>query len=775
MSQFSRSIRCIIRYSVFVILLHFSTIPNALSDYTTLPLTGVWNGFLEQYNVVECSNLTDSTASLLLTVIDYNRNTLGTTTINIAARGTAHTALNAYSITNSYGVYRVENAAGDPAPSIFCQTSFYRSAPAGAPKVVDYAFAMPTITSLYGNATGVYNSMNPSYGSRPVYNYLSILNPGERAFSGRVEVYNQQGSYDSSQSFRFNNLAPLERRDYPLGHQIGQVVGTYVVIPNDLSQGYSTFITRYAQNDEGGFDFAIPILGLNGICDPGPIPASTMNPANNWGEVSNPNSWAEDVTIRIMDRYGNELFNETKTLAPFSQHHVYINSVLGENNVGTFHATCRSPLRGDSILAQSFYYGRLNAYTNDVEWAYASQGKGALLGGSMNFAVQLDTNYNAPNWLKILDAGNQAVTFDYDIANANGTTTAQGTSSMPANGSVDIGLHEQAGYSYYGLGLFFPRSVSGLFYPELVRVFPHSSGAIGYIMNVPAAATSLTQSAPIGDADRTAVLNDYYNNYLTSEVASGEFTWNGSVSTCSPGTVPDSVHAKVVKRINYFRRQVSLPDDVTLDSTKNAKCQQASLMMRANGQLSHTPPSSWNCYTADGYEAASHSNLTLGYIITTIGITALMGDDGSNNTAVGHRRWFLYPRAKIMGHGSTDGSMAVWVIGDFGATPTSMPEFVSWPPKGYVPSPFVFARWSFSIPDTNFDATTISMTDPDGNPVALTQNPVAYGYGDSTIVWEPTGIITTSPSDLTYQVSVNNAVVSGTSRNYNYSVTIIQP
>jgi hypothetical protein len=306
-------------------------------------------------------------------------------------------------------------------------------------------------------------------------------------------------------------------------------------------------------------------------------------------------------------------------------------------------------------------------------------------------------------------------------------------------------------------------------------VFPHTSGNIGYIMNIPAAVTTLTQGTIVADPDRTAVLNDYNNFYLTSDVGS-DFTWDGSASTCSAGTVPDAVHAKVLQRINYFRRQVGLPDDVTFDPVKNAKCQKAALMMIANDQLSHTPPNTWACFSADGYEAASKSNLTLGYIITSIGITALMGDDGSNNKAVGHRRWFLYPKAKVMGHDSTSDSMAVWVIGDFGSAPSDAPEFVAWPPKGYIVAPVVPAlRWSFAVTGANFDSSIVTMTDSSGAPITLVQNPVQYGYGDPTIVWEPTGIITGDSNDVTYNVTVSNVVVGGDTRNYSYAVTIVQP
>ena len=65
-------------------------------------------------------------------------------------------------------------------------------------------------------------------------------------------------------------------------------------------------------------------------------------------------------------------------------------------------------------------------------------------------------------------------------------------------------------------------------------------------------------------------------------------------------------------RINYFRAMAGLPGDVVFDTTWNAQCQEAALMMIAEGNLSHSPPTGWACYSADGATAAGKSNLALG-------------------------------------------------------------------------------------------------------------------------------------------------------------------
>ena len=50
-------------------------------------------------------------------------------------------------------------------------------------------------------------------------------------------------------------------------------------------------------------------------------------------------------------------------------------------------------------------------------------------------------------------------------------------------------------------------------------------------------------------------------------------------------------------RLNYYRAMAGVPATVTFSDTYNAMDQQAALMMSANGQLSHSPPTTWTCYT----------------------------------------------------------------------------------------------------------------------------------------------------------------------------------
>jgi len=274
--------------------------------------------------------------------------------------------------------------------------------------------------------------------------------------------------------------------------------------------------------------------------------------------------------------------------------------------------------------------------------------------------------------------------------------------------------------------------------------------------------------------ERQRVLTEYNTYFLGTTVATSG--WTGDIATCTPGTISQDAINKTLIRINYFRRCVGLNDNITFDATKSLKCQQAALMMQANNALNHYPPTTWTCWTQDGSDAAGSSNIASGY--TPPGaITAYIQDNGTSNNFVGHRRWILFSTSKVMGLGHTSTYNALWVTGNGGnPVPANLPVFIPWPPKGYVPAPLVFAKWSFSKRLADFTNAQVAMTDSAGNAIPLTIiSNTDIGYGDNTIVWEPTGINTTSTTDVKYNVTVSNVNINNVDSTYTYKVTIIQP
>jgi len=136
--------------------------------------------------------------------------------------------------------------------------------------------------------------------------------------------------------------------------------------------------------------------------------------------------------------------------------------------------------------------------------------------------------------------------------------------------------------------------------------------------------TPVEKNIPVDLGNKQNVIDFYISDYEGSNQYGAD--WTGSTSSCNSGTISNEALANTLKRVNYFRVSAGLPTITHFDTELNAKCQKGALMMYANQELSHTPPTTWSCYTQDGYDAASHSN-----IATNTGsssITSYMSDHG---------------------------------------------------------------------------------------------------------------------------------------------------
>jgi uncharacterized protein YkwD len=277
----------------------------------------------------------------------------------------------------------------------------------------------------------------------------------------------------------------------------------------------------------------------------------------------------------------------------------------------------------------------------------------------------------------------------------------------------------------------------------------------------------------------------FYNTYYKASEGA-VIGWTGNHSACDAGETAEDFRDAVLLRLNYFRAMAGVPSGIVLSDVYNGKAQEAAFMMSVNKALSHSPPPSWTCYSADGAEAASNSNLSLG-VLGPMAITGYMKDPGSGNYAVGHRRWILYPQTQTMGTGDIPyvsnylPSNSLWVFDSnlFGPRPPTREEFVSWPAPGYVPYQVVFPRWSFSYPSANFGAATVTMTRGGVN-ISVALEVIATGYGENTIVWIPNqmnnGDIWPKPDkDTTFSVVISNVIINGIARNFQYDVTIFDP
>lgn len=286
-----------------------------------------------------------------------------------------------------------------------------------------------------------------------------------------------------------------------------------------------------------------------------------------------------------------------------------------------------------------------------------------------------------------------------------------------------------------------------------------------------------------------------YNDYLNYEIS--EIGWTGSSDKCKGGAIADAAMANALSRINLFREMAGLNSDITFSDEYNELSQAAALIMHANNRLSHKPNSGWKCYTKEGEEGAVGSNLSqlanndLRHIIGD-----LIEDPGKYNQDVGHRRWLLNSAASVMGFGATDTYYSIYVTGVENRDPVDdAPEFVAWPPAGYMPYQLVYKRWSFGIPigpEVSFKDADVSVT-ANGKKLGLTVESTDANFADPTIVWSMNEMkeeffydyydMDVKKANMNGQgmldskivVSVENVMIDGESKDFEYEVWIIDP
>jgi uncharacterized protein YkwD len=298
-------------------------------------------------------------------------------------------------------------------------------------------------------------------------------------------------------------------------------------------------------------------------------------------------------------------------------------------------------------------------------------------------------------------------------------------------------------------------------------------------------AASLQAQLSVDPTNREASRQFYLLQYLATENVPIE--WTGNVDNGQAGTTSAAFKNAVYTRVNYFRAMAGVPAAIIDNPSSSDGAQKAALMMSANNDIRHDPPSTWRFYTSAGATAAAKSNLYIG-INGTQAIDGYLQDPGVGNEAAGHRRWILYPQTRRMGTGDLpaspgyDAANVLWVIEDatrLGPRPAVRDEFVAWPPKGYVPYQLVWPRWSFSYPGADFSGANVSLQ-RNGAAVPVRMEPVQTGEGENTLVFILDNLDPNNWSnpampngDETTTVSVSGVKIAGKVRSFSYNVTKI--
>lgn len=262
--------------------------------------------------------------------------------------------------------------------------------------------------------------------------------------------------------------------------------------------------------------------------------------------------------------------------------------------------------------------------------------------------------------------------------------------------------------------------------------------------------------------------------------------WTGNVEAGVAGDTTAAFKEATTRRINYYRALAGVPADIEHDTKYASAAQAAALIMAANGQLSHTPPKTWRHWSEQGAHGASKSNLALSDVGPGA-VNSYMLDPGGNNLKVGHRKWVLSPSTRNMGTGDVEAqpgskaANALYVVDAAAGAYSTRDGWVSWPPRGYVPYPAVFPRWSFAVDKGDFSSAVVTVL-RDGAPLSITVQSRNDGPGFPAIVFVPGGFspegwgtMSRPSQDVRFDVRIDGVLVSGKAKSFAYTTVAFDP
>lgn len=272
------------------------------------------------------------------------------------------------------------------------------------------------------------------------------------------------------------------------------------------------------------------------------------------------------------------------------------------------------------------------------------------------------------------------------------------------------------------------------------------------------------------------------------------------VDNCREGKLKASVVNAQIASLNALRALHGLPPVINSSGDELGE-QQSALMQAANQSLSHTPPTTWKCYTQAGYTGSSTSNLSISYgtglrVESDESFLArwMTEKDNISVDSVGHRRWLLDPFLGAVSYGRVVGNTtgtfgrvdaaALKVFGTTGAKAPigTLPAYVAYP-QGDYPARFWDdgALLSFGViasqtagganRQVNYSAATVSVRERGAS--ALTVSNVTFdnaGYGlPNNIQFAVDGL----RRGVTYDVTISGVTGPGTQPSYAYSFRIV--
>jgi len=267
------------------------------------------------------------------------------------------------------------------------------------------------------------------------------------------------------------------------------------------------------------------------------------------------------------------------------------------------------------------------------------------------------------------------------------------------------------------------------------------------------------------------------------------------VGSCQEGVLKESEKLSALAEVNKIRALHHLKP-VIYNYHDDLLVAKSALISVANNHIEHYPPKSAKCYTPEGAEGSSKSNLHIdhqGSYASSVygveyGIMRFVVDEDVES--IGHRRWILFPFLKEISYGRVDGKPQVTDKYDI-VTSVSLKvrndeladisdtaiEYVAYPYETY-PSYYFKHDWfcSFSVlvdkydrwnnKDVDFSQAKITVTDNEGKQMSVysvSSNHENYGLSN-IIQWK----IKDTKNNEKYSVKIKDVFVQGVKKEYNY-------
>ncbi len=272
-----------------------------------------------------------------------------------------------------------------------------------------------------------------------------------------------------------------------------------------------------------------------------------------------------------------------------------------------------------------------------------------------------------------------------------------------------------------------------------------------------------------------------------------------NVASCKEGYLKESEIQKVLELVNYIRSLHNLYP-VTYQYDDDEISAKTSLIMSAEGTITHFPPASSSCYTEMGATGAEKSNLhinmygeanpsSLATCESAI-IGWLFDTYSSNPEKVGHRRAIINPFLKYFSLGRCDGKPNVpsqWAYVTTMSFKFINPitqdltywqdDFVAYPYQNYPPELFeksfylsfsaIFDKGTWSKNSVDYSAATIEITDENGNQINIhSKDSDNEGWGAvvNCLVWKADNL----QDFVRYNVKIKNVKFGSQTRDYEY-------